>query len=133
MRALSYILICVYLVTTVGFRVHVCTMSNSSEVVLPTQETPCDAQHNGCQEQKTCCNNKPNDCCCLTMVYQLDETQEIVNITKIKEPLVVLDMIYPILSYNFSLLFTAPSYSIHTTDIVYGPDGGITSITPLRL
>ena len=127
----SYILICVYLTTSVGFKVEVCTKDDALAFKVKTKETHCNSKHN--ENEKRCASTQRKECSCHTLVYVLDTAQEIVSHLKMDVPVIVLGKAFLSSFGNHHLFYTLNVLAYYQDDRVRGPDGGITAITPLRL
>ena len=135
------LLVCVYLGTIIGFEVHTCGMEGVSRVTWITKENTCSccccADHTVI---KDCCGNAieqeedMDNHCCETSVYILDNVHNVtISATTKAAPAVVLDAA-PLTASG--LLFACNDHTVQhysTVKIVHGPDGGLASITPLRL
>jgi len=131
----SALLICVYMVTTMGFGVHICSTRGTSQVKLLAGEEMCvhDGGHNINHGQKACgCDEHDDDSCCHTLIYILDNAQDVANQIKIDAPKVVLDVALQI-NFNICTLSDATDTAFYAANVVRGPGGGIDAITPLRL
>ncbi|MCL2502482.1 MAG: hypothetical protein FWE99_05055 [Bacteroidales bacterium] len=130
------LLVCAYVAVTMGFALHVCAAEGSSKLLLMTGESPCHHQHTGDHEEdhdhKDCGCDEHDDRCCHTLVYILDEAQNVMDYVKINVP-DAWNTISLRASKDIPVLYGSALPVLYTADIVRGPDGGLTSITPLRL
>jgi len=124
-----------------GFMVHFCPKENTSCVIFIVEKTPCTCAHHEWQDDERipecCCKpqteDEPDDLCCDTLLFVLDAAQSVVDYLKVEVPMEVL-AIAPQITYNSLRIFHETAVTaFHATNIVSGPDGGLASITPLRL
>jgi hypothetical protein len=85
------------------------------------------------QEKKTCGCGKHENCCCRKLTFILDEAQNVNNKIKIEVQRTFVCITYLKASYDLNTFYDTNTLAFHATDIARGPDGGIVSITPLRL
>jgi len=150
-NAVSYLLfsafLIIFLTTSVGFGIHVCSKDRTTKPMLLTQKMPCSCHQNeeGVQNDDSdsccgpsCCGSfcEPDEAgnpCCHTVVYILENEINIVDCMQVEAPTDVLALVIPIISNEYSVPCETAIIAFHTVDIVFGPDGGLDSITPLRL
>ena len=143
-NALSYLflstLICVYVATNVGVRVHFCSMEGTSKIVFFAGELLCNCAHNKASvadsNHKECCckpieQEEPIDHCCLTAIYILDKAQSVSGQKTVDVKRTVLD-IAPQTPLN-NTLPNAIALTFRAADIKRDPGGGLFPFAPLRL
>jgi hypothetical protein len=124
-----------------GFTVHTCFKDNTSSVVFLVDETPCTCTHHAEQDKENipecCCKpdiqEEPDDQCCDTFLYVLDTAQSIGDYLEVEAPVAVWTIAPQTTSNHLHILYETTATAFHAATIVRGPDGGLASITPLRL
>ena len=137
------LLLGVYLATNMGFDVHICSKEGSSKVIFLSKRSPC-----GCpacqlsksndQEVPECCRqySDEKECherCCQTIFYIIEDAQDCVDAASVEAPTLTLDLYPPIIANELCIPHYPTIAALCTACIVRGPDGGLTSVTPLRL
>jgi len=124
-----------------GFEVHTCFKDGSSKVMFLADEISCTCAHHGGNEvdgnlDACCCEpveQEEFDLCCYTSVNLLNPEQIAAKNIKVESPAIALAFAMPTTHNNLSILNDTPICTFHAANVVHGPDGGIVSITPLRL
>ena len=123
-----------------GFGVHICSTDGTSQVKLLAVEGMCVHEHvhvDGGDTfmehgHKACGCDEHDDSCCHTLIYILDNAQDVASQITIDAPKVVLDVAMQI-NYNDHIFCNAADAAFYAVNIVRGPGGGLDAITPLRL
>ena len=137
------LLLSVYMITSMGFEVHTCFKEGNSKVIFLADETPCTCKHHKSDDMDSsapdsCCSQpveqeEPEDLCCYTSIYILNPEQNVVDYLKVGAPKVLLAFTAPTMYNNLNILNNNTFSAFHVANAAPGPDGGLASITPLRL
>jgi len=137
--------VCVYITMNVGYGMHNCSKDGTSKVMLLTQEKPCSCNHHDKEPDNDdlpeCCRNagqpdepdEPDDRCCETLIYILDTEQTVADCIQVKVPVAVWAVVPQIINNDLCVLYESTLVAFHVAGIALGPNGGLDSITPLRL
>ena len=133
-------LICIYVATNIGVKVHFCSMEGTSKIVLFAGELLCNCTHHSARAadsgHKECCckpveQEEPIDQCCLTTIYMLDKAQSVSGQKTVDVKRAVLDITTQTPLNN--TLPNAIALTFRATDVKRDPGGGLFAFAPLRL
>ena len=117
------LMICIYIAGTMGLGVHICDSEGSSKLLLMAGALPCHHKH---------MEEPHDDHCCRTLVYIIDKAQNVTDGIKVDAPVAL--SIAPLwASVVVPAVFALATPLFLADDIVYGPEGGLAFVAPLRL